>query len=217
VENQDSELDIETLAGDRGERGRSGAGIAWLALLLALAVAAFAGWQWWQERASVDAAAEQAAAVSQLRGELLKLSRRLDDLQSTQDGLQAAGTELARIDAEIAGMAARLDRADTEYGREREKTRDLESEYASLADRVGAMESSIAALAVRGESPGKRIELAEIDFLLRSKTGVAPHAHWNSPMPSSKCSTIPCTCRYARPSPLHAWTWMRCRWWTGLD
>jgi len=170
VENQDNDLGIESLAGKTGKRAGRGAGIAWLALLLAVAAAAYEGWQWWQDRSSGEAAAERADAVRQLQDDQLALGRQLGELRSRQDELRAAGADLAGLEANLEGLRARLDQANSEGGRERQKTRELEQGAAELADRVGALEGSLAALAARGESPGKRVELAEIDFLLRNAT-----------------------------------------------
>lgn len=99
---------------DASGGGRTVALVAWLALLLALAAAGFSGYRWWLERSAgaetaglesavntlESEAADNAEAVSELRGRLSSLQQSLQ--QAQQAARQAADAdELARLQREF--------------------------------------------------------------------------------------------------------------------
>lgn len=143
---------------------RGGSGwLAGLALLLALLVAAWNGWTWWQETSEADSTADlQAALVS---------------LQAEQEALQRAQRAQAqRLDAveglELTEGLSRLEEAVAQArsvaGSDRARLAGIEEAQGDIGARIDALEGRVAAVVVRGESPRQQLNLAEVDYLLRS-------------------------------------------------
>jgi uroporphyrin-3 C-methyltransferase len=143
---------------------KSGGGwLGGLALLLVLALAGWNGWTWWQDRQADDAAVDLEAGLDQARVEQQAL-RRAQQEQAQRlaavEGLEMA-EGLARLDAAI-------DQAESVAGSDRARLAALEATLQELTARVDGLEGRVAAVVVRGESPRQGLDLAEVDYLLRS-------------------------------------------------
>lgn len=143
---------------------RGGSGwLAGLALLLALAVAGWNGWTWWQETGAADATAD--------------LQRALVDLQAAQEAVRRAQQAQARrleavegldLAEDLRRLDEALDQARSVAGSDRARLAAIEDAQADAAARIDALEGRVAAVVVRGESPRQQLNLAEVDYLLRS-------------------------------------------------
>jgi uroporphyrin-3 C-methyltransferase len=137
--------------------------LAALALLLALAVAGWNGWTWWQTQGEADTATD--------------LQRALADIQEGQQSMIRAQREQAqRLEAverlELSEGLSRLDEAVAQArsvaGSDRARLAGIESAQEESLARLDALEGRVAAVVVRGESPRQQLNLAEVDYLLRS-------------------------------------------------
>jgi uroporphyrin-3 C-methyltransferase len=148
----------------------SGGLVAWLAIFLALAAAGLSAYQWWLERvAGAEADNRQVVAVQELQQGQARLEQDLGQLESRFATVeqQNPGGEIAALKAELASLRGRvaeigLESADGSVGIEA-----VEASLLGLQQRIAALETSVAALAVRGDSPGKRMDLSEVEYLLR--------------------------------------------------
>lgn len=137
--------------------------VAWLGLLLALAVAAWNGWQWWLARAGADLGAQQQVALGSLEATQAELDRRLAELRARLEQLEQSGLQAGLDDLE-----ASISANSSVTGAHRQRLERLEQGQAEQLERTAAMETALAALVVRGEAPSRRLELAEVDYLLRT-------------------------------------------------
>ncbi len=151
------------------ESRKSGGGVAWFALLLAIAAAGFTGYQWWLDRQS---AADESGRDTALR-----------NLQSAQQGVSdsvvALEERLARVEqsdaaADVSALNSSLDALQDRVAElglrdadDRAAVESVGTSMLSLDQRLAAAETSIAALAARDDTPGKRMDLSEVEYLLR--------------------------------------------------
>lgn len=163
MENDKSTPEFDPFETEKEKPRRGGAALAFLALLIALGVAGWNGWQWWQARGAASEADTVAEALS-----------RIDEGQARV--LQAQQEQARRLDAverlEMESGLARLDEAIEQArsvaGSDRARLANLEASLQEALARLDGLESRIAAVVVRGESPRQGLELAEVDYLLRS-------------------------------------------------
>lgn len=170
VEAQESEQEFDPFAEQKEPQARKSGGLAWLALLAALAVGGWNGWQWWQARGEENLGTEQAQSIENLRTEQSNLAGQFGELEDRQQSLEdsSLAAEVEELGAGLDRLQARVARTGAEQGLEVQRTENIQATQGDLQQRLTAAEAALAALAVRGESPGKRIELAEVDFLLRT-------------------------------------------------
>lgn len=149
--------------------GGSGSGVGWLALLLALLAIGYNGYEWWQSR-SVD----KQENTSQLAINNLRQSQSGFDnsLQALQDRLARAEQQddsgaVTALRSDITSLQQRISELGLNSAGD---TALLEAVQITLSDmglRISDTETSVAALAVRSDTPGKRMDIAEVDYLLR--------------------------------------------------
>lgn len=156
-----------------GKGGRKGAGSsagpAWLALLLALAVAGWNGYQWWLERAEQDRGDNLQQTVSSVQAQQADLQRNLAALQSRvaaaeQDSDEA---EWTAVRAELEALQARVSAAGVQAVDAQAQIDAAQAALLALQQRLDGIENSVAALAARQDTPGRRMEIAEVGQLLR--------------------------------------------------
>ena len=147
---------------------KSGGALAALALLVAIGAVGLSAWQWWQAQ-NVDSTADDAMA------RLGRLESRLDDLDRAQGTLgsrvgaaEGVAESLSELQLDIARLQSQSDEQRRETGTGQEQLSSLSDATRELDDRLAGVEAGVAALAIRGESPTETIELAQVDFLLRT-------------------------------------------------
>lgn len=166
MENEESVPEFDPFAEAEAKPARSSGGgrlLGGLALIVALAVAGWNGWLWWQAQQEADTAVDVEAQLAQLR-----------TAQATLEQSQQA--QARRIDAverlELAAGLAQLDQAVEQArsvaGSDRARLEGLEESIDETGERLDAVEGRLAAIVVRGESPRQGLDLAEVDYLLRS-------------------------------------------------
>lgn len=148
----------------------SGRGIAMLALLLALAASGWSAWQWWQQRTTGPAAQVQQEAMGQLQ---LAQQDFAGALATYENRLSAAGTpvdplEFSRLGERFKVFQSQLGAARSVAAEQRATVGTLQGNTRSLEQRVSVLESGLIALAARSQNSSAELDLAEIDFLLRT-------------------------------------------------
>lgn len=148
----------------------SGRGIAILALLLALAASGWSAWQWWQQRITGPAAQVQQEAMGQLQ---LAQQDFAGALAAYENRLSAAGTpvdplEFSRLGERFKVFQSQLGAARSVVAEQQATVGTLQGNTRSLEQRVSVLESGLIAVAARSQNSSAELDLAEIDFLLRT-------------------------------------------------
>jgi uroporphyrin-3 C-methyltransferase len=133
--------------------------VGWLALLMVLGLAGWNGWQWWQARNTESAAGQVADA------RIDDLSARLETNRRQMDALSASVEEAAQ---QAQRMQAGTEAARTQDTRLQRDLDAISADVLGLQRRLEETRAALAAVAVRDETPGRRVELSEIAFLLRA-------------------------------------------------
>jgi len=152
----------------RGSNG-GGRGVAWTALLLALAAVVWNGYRWWGEQSSGVEEQGRQLAVERLQemqagiaDSIRALESRLSEAERQDDAVA-----LEALRAEIGALQSRVSELGLASSDARALLDAVQAVVEGLERRVAGAEASFAALAARTDSPGKRMDLAEIDYLLR--------------------------------------------------
>jgi uroporphyrin-3 C-methyltransferase len=172
VNSENGAQEFDPFAHDPEKKARRSAGgvVAWLALLLAAAAAGLSGYQWWLERvAGSEADNRQAVMVQELRQSQARLGQSLDSLESRVAAVEQddGSAEITALNAEFASLRGRVAEIGLESADGSAAIEAVEAAMLGLQQRIAGLEASVAALAVRGDSPGKRMDLAEVEYLLR--------------------------------------------------
>jgi len=162
--------EFDPFAHGNGKKGRgASAGPAWLALLLALGVAGYNGYQWWvdYQRQAEEPTLQQ--SVSRIQAGQSALQESLQSLES-----RVALAEQSGADAELATLRADFQSLQAQLAAEGQQSSGLQAQLDAtqaalmlLQQRLDAQESGLAALAERADAPDKRLDIAEIGYLLR--------------------------------------------------
>ena len=152
-----------------GTSGGSGAGVAWLALLLGLASISYSAFQWWQGTSEDPGELSRQVAIADLQQNQSATRQTLDTLanrlgtQESKDDSSAVNAIRSDLDA----LQGRLSQFGLEASGDQALAEAVHLTVADLSQRISDIETSVAALAVRNDTPGKKMDLAEVDYLLR--------------------------------------------------
>lgn len=152
-----------------GSSGGGGAGIAWLALLVGLAAVTINAYQWWQGQSEEPVEQVRQSAIDTMSQTQAGFSQALESLRgrvAAEEGKDDSGS-LAAIRSDINAMQARLSESGLDASGDHALIEAVQLTLQDLAQRIADLESSVAALAIRGDSPEKGMDLAEVDYLLR--------------------------------------------------
>lgn len=152
-----------------GANGGSGRGVAWLALLLALVAVAYNGYQWWLAQSAGTEEQGQQLAIDRLQQSEAGIN---DSIRALQDRLAAAEQQddsgrLAELRSDIDAHQSRISELGLASADNQALIEAMQALVAGMERRTTEVESGFAALAARSGSPGERMDLAEIDYLLR--------------------------------------------------
>lgn len=150
-------------ASSPGKTAGGGRLIASLALLVALGVAGWNGWAWWQAQHSADEALDLEQSLAELRSGQLQLQRAQEAL-----GRRLDSVERLELAAGLTELDQAIEQARSVAGSDRARLAGIEEAVADAAERLDGVEGRLAAVVVRGESPRQALDLAEVDYLLRS-------------------------------------------------
>jgi uroporphyrin-3 C-methyltransferase len=169
VEQEDSAPEFDPFAEEapKSEKSRRG-GAGWLAalaLLVGLAVAGWNGWQWWQGQQADDVQARLDLALSEMQDRQDAMNR-----SQQEQAQRLASVERLELEQGLAQLDEALEQARSVAGSDRARLEGFETDLDDLLARLDALEGRVGALVVRGESPRQALDLAEVDYLLRSAT-----------------------------------------------
>ena len=159
VDTRDDEVEFDPFKPVSYRRG--GGGVAWLALLLVLGLAAWNGWQWWQGQRGERAAQVTGVQLDRLANALDASSQRLNALETAVEQGNALAERLQQL--ETASREGAIDEQSLQSALVAAR-----ADLAELRGKLDETQAALAALAARQESPGQRVELAEVAFLLRA-------------------------------------------------
>jgi uroporphyrin-3 C-methyltransferase len=171
VNSPENEVEFDPFENESGKKksGRSSGGVAWLALLLGVVAIAFNGWQWWVEQSADPGEQGRQMAIDDLKSSQASLGRSLEALQGrlVSAEQQDNSGELNALRSDLASLQARLSESGVNAAGDHALLQAIQVTLSDLAQRIGDAETNVAALAVRSDTPGKKMDLAEVDFLLR--------------------------------------------------
>lgn len=149
--------------------GGSGIGVAWLALLFGVLAIAASGYQWWLDRAVNSAEQNRQLAISTLQRSQSGFQQMLESYGSRLESTEQRDDPgaFASIRSELQTIQTRLTEAGLDSADDQAMFAAAQASLMGLQQRIDALEASVAALAVRSDTPGKRMDVAEVDYLLR--------------------------------------------------
>ena len=160
------ELDDEIFERLDAKRGRTGGLLAGLAFLVALGALGWAGLNWWTRSHTPVVDAEQLRALgheqSELRQEFESLSARAADA-----GKGPTADEVASLKSSLAEQSSSTQQLRRDLEAQQSHVRTLQSALEATQARLLAAETSLAAKVPQQTDARGRLELAEIDYLLR--------------------------------------------------
>jgi len=148
----------------------SGTAIAILALLVAMAAVLATGWQWWQTRTVVPEEDTQTETITQLQETQKNIST---SLASVEERLAAAHSpidadELSRREERLKAVENQLAGLQGQEGQDQSTINAMQGSVRSLEQRLSATESGLVSVAASSQNSSVALDLAEIDFLLRT-------------------------------------------------
>lgn len=177
MESKQLNQEIEDLTSDPVDRllqekkpASSGTAIAILALLVAMAAVVASGWQWWQTRLADPNDASQQQTITQVQEAQQQLVRsvasveaRLGEATSSTDA-----NELARQHERLNLIESQLGGMQDQTGQDQASVSAMQGSVRSLEQRLSANESGLVSVAAASQNSSKTLDIAEIDFLLRT-------------------------------------------------
>ena len=148
----------------------SGTPIAILALLVAMAAVSATGWQWWKTRTAGPDEVVQKETITRLQDTQQKLvtalaavEGRLEESMSPVDADELSRREerLKTVESQLAGLRG-------QEGQDQESISAIQGSVRSLEQRLSTTESSLVSVAAASQTSRAALDLAEIDFLLRT-------------------------------------------------
>jgi uroporphyrin-3 C-methyltransferase len=169
--------DIDDLADDPVDRllqekkpGSSGKPIAVLALLVALASVTATGWQWWQTRQANPEETGLGEALDRLQGSQQQLGQSVAAIETQ---LKSADTpvdtaEIERQAGQLKIMQSQVTGLQGQSGEDQASMGAMQGSVRSLEQRLSATESGLISVAASSQNSSVELNVAEIDFLLRT-------------------------------------------------
>ena len=148
----------------------SGKPIAILALLVAMASVTATGWHWWQAHQGDPTQATQTETLARLQASQQQLANSVasikQQLGATESPIDAAefsrqGQRLRTVESQLAGIQG-------QSGEDQASISAMQGNVRSLEQRLSATESSLVSVAASSQNSSVELNIAEIDFLLRT-------------------------------------------------
>jgi uroporphyrin-3 C-methyltransferase len=159
------EMESEEKSGKRS----AGAAIAWLALLIALAAAAASGWLWWLDWQGGADHSEQVTRLAALQSEQSGVRERLMALESRLERAEQIDptAALAPLQQSIASLEQAVGDLERDSGESLGRDQSVAAATFELQQSLEGIEATLAALTVRSDTPGQRLDMYEVESLLR--------------------------------------------------
>ena len=177
MESKQLNQEIEDLTSDPVDRllqekkpASSGTAIAILALLVAMAAVVASGWQWWQTRLQDPNDASQQETITQVQEAQQQLVRSVASFEARLgEGTSSIdANELARQDERLNLIESQVSGMQDQTGQDQASVSAMQGSVRSLEQRLSANESGLVSVAAASQNSSKTLDIAEIDFLLRT-------------------------------------------------
>jgi len=148
----------------------SGKGVAILALLVALAAVGTTGWQWWQTRETDPNEATQQETLARLQDTQQRLATSVASFELQLDAAESPidVAEFSRRDERLRNVESRLDGLQGQSGEDQASVNAMQGSVRSLEQRLSVTESGLVSVAASAQNSSVELDIAEIDFLLRT-------------------------------------------------
>ena len=169
--------EIDDVAGDPVDRllqekkpASTGKSIAVLALLVAMAAVGATGWQWWQMQQADPNETTQKESMARLHATQQQLARSVatfeGQLNAAESPIDAAefsnrGERLKAVESQMAGIKG-------QSGEDQASISAMQGSIRSLGQRLSTTESGLVSVAANSQNSSVELDIAEIDFLLRT-------------------------------------------------
>jgi len=175
VNSPENEVEFDPFANEpvkkksKKSAGGSGTGIAWLALLLGLVAISYNAYLWWQNQSTDSQQRDQQLAIDGLAQTQAGFRQSLESLQSRLSTAEQndGSASVSAIRSDIDSIQSRLAEFGLGSSGDRAQIEAIRITLMDMGQRISDVETSLAALAVRNDSPGKKMDIAEVDYLLR--------------------------------------------------
>ena len=169
--------EIDEVTGDPVDRllqekkpSSSGKSIAILALLVALASVSASGWQWWQTRLTDPGEVTQQESLNRLQTSQQQLAKSVASIESQ---LNAVGSpinadEFSDLNGRVKAVESQLLGVQGQSGEDQASISAMQGSVRSLEQRLSATESGLVSVAASSQNSSVEMNIAEIDFLLRT-------------------------------------------------
>lgn len=148
----------------------SGTAIAILALLVAMAAVSATGWQWWQTRldgpdelAQKESLTRLQETQQQLASSIASFESRLGAAESpvNADEISSRGERLKTVESQLSGLQGQTSQDQASISA-------MQGSVRSLEQRLATAESGLVSFAAASQNSSIALDIAEIDFLLRT-------------------------------------------------
>jgi uroporphyrin-3 C-methyltransferase len=172
VNSPEDEVEFDPFEHDpvkKGKSGKSSGSVAWLALLFGLIAIAFNAWQWWQDQVAEPGDLDRQQAIDKLDRTQSGFQQSLEALQSRLSNIEQRDDSdaVTAIRFDIKTLQSGLSELDAGAAGDRALVEAVQVMMMELGQRISDIETSVTAMAVRSDTPGQKMDLAEIDYLLR--------------------------------------------------
>lgn len=148
----------------------TGKAIAILALLVALAAVTESAWRWWQEYRTDGTGVTVQESLQQVKNTQQQLSKSLTSVQgriaSVADTVSA--DEFSLQADKISGLEKKVSQLSSQVNEEHLAVSAMQGSIRSEEMRISAVEAGLINVAASTRNSSKELDLAEIDFLLRT-------------------------------------------------
>lgn len=148
----------------------SGKGLAIFALLLASLAVAASGWQWWQTYSSEPQNVSQQQALVHLQDQQDKLARSIDSFGAQLDavGSQVDPDEFSGLSDQLNTLEHDITALQGQSGEDMASVAVMQGSVRSMQQRLSTVESGLTNVAANSLNSSVKLDIAEIDFLLRT-------------------------------------------------
>ena len=148
----------------------TGKSIAVLALLVAMAAVSANGWQWWQMRQADPGEATQKETLTRLQDSQQRLAESVASFEAQLDAAQSPldATEIAQRDQQLKTVVGQVAELTGQSGEDQASINAMQGSVRSLEKRLSATESGLVSVAASSQNSSVELDIAEIDFLLRT-------------------------------------------------
>lgn len=169
TQNGDNGFDPFELDSDQKTDRPRGRGVAWLALLVALAATGASGYLWWLDWQAGMSEADRQVVLEEIRRGQSATGQRLESLENRmltaeQGSAEAAIDALRRSSGEF---ATRLEGVENDAVEGLARDQSLQAALFDLQQTTEGLAATVGALTARSDGPGQRLDMYEVESLLR--------------------------------------------------